>query len=153
MSYKIKETKGFVFAENKGKPFVFVFLTPDCARCVDYYVTLKELYHDRGLVNIQFVPVAKTQTQKDLFVSLFFLENAQEKLFRFLDDPKVAGDVDLKDERYNNILNYNTALLRDYKLDNSLPVTFYLNHAGKLQIVQDVPLDLNAMIQDVGSLD
>ena len=41
-------------------------------------------------------------------------------------------------------------MLKNYKLEAGVPVTFYKNEEGRLQIVQDVPLDLSKIMNDMG---
>lgn len=149
LDFLIKETRGFTFSGNKNKPFMYVFITPDCKRCLPYYATLKEQFFDNGLINIQFVPVYTNEEQRKLFLSLFSLDDPKADLFAFLENPKEAN-IDFSSVNYNNTLNQNTALLKEYNLDKSLPVTFYNTLAGDLQVIQDVPLDISKIMSDMG---
>ena len=149
LDYLVKETRGFTFSGNENKPFVYVFMTPDCRRCLPYYSALKEQFFDKGLINVQFVPVYTNEEQRKLFLSLFALDDPKAELFSFLEDPKI-GDISFSSLNYNNTLSQNTAVLKNYKLEAGVPVTFYKNEEGRLQIVQDVPLDLSKIMNDMG---
>lgn len=145
--HQLKTSPGVTFGGKNEVPILYVLVSPSSPACQTFWKNIRD-YVKNGTVRIHLIP-AGLKDSRDEHMSAKLLQAK---------DPLTAWDewvVDSKDDRLSGIadpelvaeVQYNASIIDKWRFP-AAPYTVYRDKSGKVKVVQGVPTDTKALIDD-----
>lgn len=133
---------------GQDAPILYLFTTPDCAGCKDYFSILAEQYARENIVQIRVIMVGNSDESNASAAQILSLSNPSESWYGYALGLITHFDNEASLVARANLAN-NRGLLQSRKLDTKMPLTLYRTPKGVHKIVQGLPENIQDLIVDL----
>ena len=146
---EVEKSKWFAVGDADA-PYIYTFMNPTCAHCIDYWNDHMKALVDDGQIQIRFVPFGQADENREASALLLTAPDAEQRWRAYADgdaDAYDVGDVRIPDGMYDAV-DVNSGIFSKRKM-NGVPFTIYRAPAdSQIKVIAGVPENTMMILAD-----